>query len=78
MRQSLISDHAVLCFLERRYGFDFERVRGEMLTPTVEASILAGAVQVTAHGGRMVIRDGRVVSFLPGTSRKRKRVGKGI
>lgn len=72
---SLITDHAVLRFLERRYGFNIVKVRAEMLTPIVEASINAGASQVTAHGGRMVICEKRVVTFLPGTSTKRKHTG---
>lgn len=75
--RSPITDHAVLRFLERKYGFDIAKVRAEILSPIVEASIRAGALQVTAHGGRLVIRQGRVVSFLPGTSRKRKRQGEG-
>jgi hypothetical protein len=61
-----ITDHAALRYLERHYGFDFEKVRKEMLTPIVAAAINAGAQAVKAHGGRMIIKDGRVVSFLPG------------
>ena len=72
-----ITDHAALRYLERRYGFDFEKIRREMLTPIVAAAITAGAQAVQAHGGRLVIRGGRVVSFLPGTSRRRKRPGEG-
>ena len=72
-----ITDHAVLRYLERKYGFDIEKIRKEMLTPAVSLAISSGAQGIQVHGGRMVIKQGVVVSFLPGTSRRRKHVREG-
>ena len=45
-----VSDHAVVRFLEREYGFDFEAVRESLLTDTVIAAMDAGATSVKANG----------------------------
>lgn len=67
----VISDHAVLRYLERAYGLDVEAVRAEMMVG-VPAAIDFGARVVICHGVRLIIRDGRtVVTVLP------KRKGRG-
>jgi predicted nucleic acid-binding Zn-ribbon protein len=59
-----VSDHAVIRYLERRYGFSFEDVRKEMLPPGVVRAIQAGADHVQALGGRMAIKNNTVVTFM--------------
>lgn len=61
-----ISDHAVLRYLERHYGLDVEKIRAEMQTPILEIADDFGCSTVVAKGGgRLVIRDGIVQTFLP-------------
>lgn len=69
-----VSDHAVLQYLQRRYGFDLEKVRAELLTPgVIAAALLPRETHIQAHGGRIVVKDGTVVTFLPRTGLKRKK-----
>ena len=58
-----VSDDAVIRFLERKYGFSFEAVRSELLTPTVVAAMNFGAESVKFHGGRLVIKGKTIVTF---------------
>lgn len=65
-----ISDHAVIRYLERRHGFDFEAVRAEMLTKAVRVAVEFGASTVVdGLGGRLIIRNGTVVTYLPARRR---------
>lgn len=59
-----ISDHAVLRYLERKYGFDFENVRGEMLTPYVVAAMDAGVEGVKMNGGTLKIKGRTVTTYI--------------
>lgn len=43
-----VSDHALVRYLERKYGFDFEQYREEILTPIAKQAIQAGATSVKA------------------------------
>lgn len=68
-----ISDHAVIRYLERRYGFDFEHVRKEMHSDTLEHADRFGCGTVISNGGKMVLHEGVVTTFLPKQARQVKR-----
>lgn len=57
-----VSDHAVLRYIERVFGFDLQDVRNQILTPDRVAAIKAGANQITANGVKFVIRNKTVVT----------------
>ena len=60
-----ISDHAVIRFLERHYGFDFEAERAKLDSPVVQKAGMFGNCTVKTSFGRLVIQDKTVVTFLP-------------
>ena len=45
-----VSDHALMRYLERKYKFDFEQYREEILTPVVKQAIKAGATSINVGG----------------------------
>lgn len=59
-----ISDHAVIRYLERKYGFDFEAIRAEMLTDPVRRAIDAGAEGVKFNGGVFKIKGRTVTTYM--------------
>lgn len=59
-----VSDHAVVRYLERRYGFDFESVRAEIATPALRAAAEAGASGWKVDGGTFRIQNGTVVTYV--------------
>ena len=59
-----VSDHAVVRYLERRYGFDFEDVRDEILTPAVRSAVNAGATGVSVEGGTFKIQGRTIVTYM--------------
>lgn len=60
-----VSDHAVLRWLERRYGYDVEGERGKIERLTDQA-VRAGAKMVKVEGVQFVIKNGRVITTLEG------------
>lgn len=61
----VISDHAVIRFLERHYGLGpFLAAVREELAHAAEPAIDFGAPVVLAHGCRLVLREGIVVTVL--------------
>ena len=60
----VVSDHALVRYLERKYGFDSEAVRKEMLTPEVETAVRAGAAGCKSHGGTFKFRGMTVTTFI--------------
>lgn len=71
-RRPIVSDHAVLRWLQRRYGIDVEgeRIKIETLTKVSRA---LGAKAHSIDGVTFVLREGYVVTTLePGMSRKRE------
>lgn len=67
---AIISDHAVLRYLERAYGLDVAAIRAEIASARRPA-IEFGAPVVITHGVRLVLREGLYcVTALP---RKRAR-----
>lgn len=59
-----VSDHAVIRYLERKYGFSFEAVREGLLTPAVLAAMDMGAEGVKVDGGSLKIRGRTVTTFI--------------
>ncbi|MAO03602.1 MAG: hypothetical protein ABGX08_02710 [Citromicrobium sp.] len=59
-----VSDHAVIRFLERKYGFCFDDIRQELLTPAVIAAMNAGADGVKTGDGTLKIKGRTVVTFI--------------
>lgn len=57
----IVSDHAVLRYLQRVLGVDVEQLRG-MIAEACERH--QGAPCVRAGGARFLMRDGRVVTVL--------------
>lgn len=59
-----VSDHAVVRFLERKYGFDFENQRDELLDDGVISAINSGASKVKRDGVSLVIKDKTIVTII--------------
>jgi hypothetical protein len=69
-RKSMVTDHAVLRYLERVKGFDIAAVRREMLTPGVVAALKAKATAVIIDGVRFQVTDGTIITVFPDDPRK--------
>ena len=69
----VVSNHAILRFLERVYGVDVESVRKRILTPTVAAAVKAGARRIKVEGMTFVIENGVIVTAWEGEDARRKR-----
>jgi uncharacterized protein YlxW (UPF0749 family) len=63
-RQPRVSDHAVIRYLERKYGFSFDRVRAEILTPDRASAINAGATGISHEGVRFLVRDKTITTVV--------------
>jgi predicted nucleic acid-binding Zn-ribbon protein len=59
-----VSDHAVIRYLEREYGFTFEDIREKLLTPFVLAAMDAGAEAVQLNGGTLKLKGRTVVTYV--------------
>lgn len=59
-----VSDHAVVRYLERRYGFDFDGVRREIATPALRAAAAVGAVGVKVAGGSFKLKGRTVTTYI--------------
>jgi hypothetical protein len=70
--QITVSDHAVIRYLERRYGFDFEDVRTEILSPAVRRAVNAGAAGVKVTGGTFKIQDRTITTFFSGKEERER------
>jgi len=57
----VVSDHAVLRFLERCHGLDVEAIRAEMRS-VVKNGVRLGASAVICDGVKFVLRDETVVT----------------
>lgn len=72
----VVSDHAVVRYLERALGIDIEHVRRQILAPSVLDAVRAGLSRIRTPLGVVVVRDGTVTSFLTsGTAGRRSRRG---
>lgn len=59
-----VSDHAVVRYLERQFGFSFEDIREKLLTDVVRQAMDAGVESVKAHGGTLKIKGRTVTTFV--------------
>lgn len=59
-----VSDHAVIRYLERKYGFTFEDIRAEMLTPVVLRAMEVGADGVQLNGGTLKISGKTITTYV--------------
>lgn len=57
------SDHAVIRYLERVYGFDFEKQRAELLTGSVKAAMQLGAKKVKREDCTLVLNGNTIVTI---------------
>lgn len=69
----VVSNHAILRFLECVYGVDVEAVRKRILTPMVAAAVIAGAKRIKVEGMTFVIENGVIVTAWEGEDERRKR-----
>lgn len=65
-RRKIISDHAVVRYMERKYGADFDIVRQEMYCPDLQTAIAQGARSFTRDGVKFILYDKKVVTVVPG------------
>lgn len=59
-----VTDHAVLRYFQRHYGFDMELIRSHIAGVCADAAAF-GAVCVRAEGLRFEIANNRVVTVTP-------------
>lgn len=75
--ENLISDHALLRWLERVRGLDVVELRREIAASTPGLNVFVGALRGRAgrvplgNGLTAIIRDGVVVSFVPSGGKQR-------
>ena len=62
-RRPKITDHALIRYLERVYGFDLEQVREDLMTDDVKSAIKMGAKSVKVDGYTLVVKDYAVVTI---------------
>jgi hypothetical protein len=67
-----VSDHAMVRYLERAKGFNFDRVR-EKLRRAAQAQIDSGAARVTIDGVELRVLDGVVMTVVNDRRFKRPR-----
>ena len=73
----VVSDHALLRWLERVWKINLDTVRAEIMTPEVLAAAKAGATALTQGGVTRVLDRGRVVTIkFDGLGRKSSPGGK--
>ncbi len=70
MTRPHVSDHAMLCYLERVVGIDVEAHRRE-IERRVECAVALGASAVISDGYRYVLSDFRVMTVSPASSAQR-------
>jgi hypothetical protein len=59
-----VSDHALIRYLERKHGFDFEGLRLSILTPERIAAIKAGAKAIDHDGYSFKVADGVITTVI--------------
>ena len=59
-----VTDHAIIRYLERKYGFDVDAIRQEIMTPELKSAIKAGAAGWKVEGGTFKIVGAKVVTFI--------------
>ena len=62
--RKIVSDHAVVRYLERVQGFDIDAVREAIVTPEVEKAIELGATKVRSNGVEYRIKCGMIATII--------------
>ena len=57
-----LSDHALVRYLERKYGFGFGQYREEVLTPIVIQAIKSGAHSIKVNGVSFKVKNNTIVT----------------
>ena len=65
-----LSDHALIRYMERRYGIDFEPYRKEIMTSFNISAIKQGAGTIKVNGLSLKVRDKCIVTVLNGVAPK--------
>lgn len=55
VKDPMVSDHAVIRYMERKYNINIQDIRKEILTDTVREAIEVGAVSVSVNGVKLKI-----------------------
>lgn len=63
-KEPRVSDHAVVRYLERKYGFSFDDVRAEILSPDRASAIRAGAKRISHDGVAFIVKDRTIVTVM--------------
>ena len=63
-KEPRVSDHAVIRYLERKYGFSFDAVRAEILSPDRASMIRAGAKRINHEGIGFIVNDRTIVTVV--------------
>lgn len=59
-----VSDHALVRYMERKHGYNFDAMRNEILTPIVLEAIEVKAKSVLSNGLNFRIVDGIIVTIM--------------
>lgn len=71
-REIIVTDHALVRYLERVQGFDLEPVRQAILAIARKAG--ASANSISFGGFTYALKEGRVTTIIPGTSGQSSRL----
>lgn len=65
--QKIMTDHALLRYIERVYKVDVEKIRDDAVTDMVKAAIAAGANVINIDGVKFLIKNGVIVTTYDNT-----------
>lgn len=60
-----VTDHALVRYMERVMGFDFDPIRERILTPTVTRALREGVTRIRTQDGYVIAKESIVTTFLP-------------
>jgi hypothetical protein len=60
-----VTDHALVRYMERVMGFDFDPIRERILTPTVTRALRDGVTRIRTQDGYVIAKESIVTTFLP-------------
>jgi hypothetical protein len=62
--RSILSDHALIQYLERVKGIDLSKFRDEILTPETLSAVSMGATAIKAGGAKFKVQNGVIVTVI--------------
>lgn len=66
-KEVIVTEHAILRYIERVYGIDLEEIRSRMLSGNVLSLIdQFGSGKIPCEGGRLIVKDRTVVTVEAG------------